>query len=265
MNARDLLFSGWSFNPVVLFTIAAATLAYATLVGRRGRPGLFAGAAAALALALLSPINLLANGVLFTAHMVQHLLLLLIVPALALLCLPSFESARGALDPDGRPRVPAVAILGWILGVGAMWFWHVPSLCNAAASRTAVHSLQTVSLLAMGTAFWWPILSPRAQDRLVPGYGIAYLFSACLACSALGIMLTFTTAEVCSIFSAPLMVTGPWATLRDRVPFATDQQIGGLLMWLPMCLVYAAAIMLELARWMGEERGARVASRKGSA
>lgn len=259
MTPRDFL-SGWNFNPVVVFTIASAIVAYSILVGRRGRPGFFAAALVALALALLSPINLLATGVLFSAHMVQHLLLLLIVPAFALLSLPASHG-----DAPAAPGVPAVAILGWVLGVGAMWFWHAPTLCNAAAVRPAVHAVQTLSLLGMGTAFWWPILSPHSSDRLMPGYGIAYLFSACLACSALGIMLTFTTVEVCSIFSAPLLSPSPWAGLRDSIPFERDQQIGGLLMWLPMCLVYVAAIFLELSRWMGEERPGHLAARKGNA
>lgn len=135
-----------------------------------------------------------------------------------------------------------------------MWFWHVPQLCNAAAGNPTVHTLQTVSLLGVGAAFWWPILAPDRAARLDPGFGVLYLFSACLACTGLGILLTLTPVEVCPIFAAPSSAPAMWVALRERLTATRDQQIGGLLMWMPMCLVYVAAIVMELARWLGEPR-----------
>ncbi len=265
MTNLDLVRHGWNWSPVVLVSLAAAAAAYAGRFGRRGQPGCFIAALALVALALLSPLNLLASGVLFSAHMAQHIILLLLVPALGLLSLPpKFAPAgraavgqmpRNAAErsrQDGIPPGRWAAFFGWGLGVGSMWFWHVPLLCDAAASHAPVHAVQTLSLLGMGTAFWWPILSPRVADRLIPGYGIIYLFTACLACTALGILLTLTTIQVCPIFSAPTAAPAMWANLRDQLTPRRDQQIGGLLMWLPMCLVYVAAIVLELARWLGE-------------
>jgi cytochrome c oxidase assembly factor CtaG len=269
---------------------AVATIAYARLVGRRGRPGLFVAAMVLLAIAFLSPLNLLAQGVLFSAHMAQHIILLLLVPGLVWLSLEHGFPGRGG--PPGRPGFPVLQanaalepgnsgplgdrplphslegsvqkgpILTWFLGVGSMWFWHVPVMCNAAAASTTVHTLQTVSLLGLGAAFWWPILSPTPAARLTPGWGILYLFSACLACTGLGVLLTITPVEVCPIFSAPSSAAPMWVGLRDRLTAVRDQQIGGLLMWMPMCLVYVAAIVLELARWLGaaEERRAAIAN-----
>lgn len=248
MNLWLYLFHGWNANPVVIVALVVAGAAYVLAVGRRGRPAWFVAALALAAGALLSPINLLASGVLFSAHMAQHIMLLLLVPALVLASLPVAPSKA----PASHRRTGALALGGWALGVGSMWFWHVPQLCNAAAGNPTVHAGQTLSLLGMGAVFWWPILGPRTEQRLAPGHGIVYLFSACLACTGLGILLTLSTVDICPIFRAPTTAPAMWTALRDELTPARDQQIGGLLMWMPMCLVYVGAIVLELARWLGQ-------------
>jgi cytochrome c oxidase assembly factor CtaG len=245
MNTATNIFSeGWSWNPAVLFACVAAAAGWWLAFRSRARWGYVAAAIVIIVLTLVSPLNALAAGVLFTAHMTQHILLLLIAPALLLLGLPRDFSLAGF----GRRGVA----LGftWAAGVGSMWLWHAPTLCDAAATNGTVRAVQTLSLLVLGAAFWWPILAPRDSDRLAPAFGIIYLFTACLACTALGIILTFTPVEVCSAFRAP-PATSTWASLREAIGFERDRQIGGLLMWVPMCLVYLSAIFLELARWFG--------------
>lgn len=277
MNILTYVLHGWNWNPFVLLSLAGAAGIYVWQIGGRGKPAYFVAALLLVVIALLSPLNLLATGVLFSAHMAQHIVLLLLVPGLVLLSLPSdWGSRRGAsalqTPMGGRPlrrqeRRPTngVAAAGWLLGVGSMWFWHVPQFCDAAATYAPVHAAQALSLLGMGTAFWWPILSPRPTDRLMPGHGIIYLFTACLACTALGILLTLTTVAVCPIFAAPSTAPAMWIQLRHELTAHRDQQIGGLLMWLPMCLVYVAAIVLELARWHGEPASTVVATGEPSA
>ncbi len=191
-----------------------------------------------LVLALASPIGQLAEGYLFSAHMLQHLLLVLVVPPLALLGL----GARGRPGAAGRLE----ALVAWGLGVGAMWLWHERTLCNAASLSPAVHRLQEVSLLAMGTAFWLPVVS----NRLPPLAGIAYLFTACVACTVLGIYLTFSPVTVCSVFAHPVDRLGVMPLLRGDwgLTPAKDQQVGGLMMWVPACLVYGVGILGLLGR-----------------
>jgi putative membrane protein len=244
MTTRDLLTSCWRADPIALWGCVAATVLY--VVGGCARAGLgaravaFAAGLLVLAIALLSPVGALAEGYLFSAHMLQHLMLVLVVPPLLLL----------GVDPSkgGRERLPAVA--SWGLGVGAMWLWHAPTLCNAASRSAPVHRLQELSLLVMGSAFWWPILAPRIGERLPPLGGVVYLFTACAGCSLLGIAITFSPVEVCSVFAHPVdhlgvmpLVRNGWGLTAER-----DQEIGGLLMWVPACIVYGAAILMVLAR-----------------
>lgn len=243
MNSR-LLLEGWTFSPPVILASAAVAAGWWLAFRRRARWGFFLAALALVLVTLLSPLNALADGVLFSAHMTQHILLLLVAPALLLFSLPR----QFRLRLPGRSALP---LFGWAAGVGSMWFWHVPQFCNAAATSPGVHAFQTISLLAMGTLFWWPILAPAEPNRLLPGLGVAYLFTACLACTALGILLTLTPVEVCPVFRTPLAVGSNWAWLRDQITADRDRQVGGLLMWVPMCSVYVAAIMLELGRWLG--------------
>ena len=122
---------------------------------------LFLAAVAVILLALVSPLSALADGYLFSAHMVQHILLLLIVPALLLLSSPaSFWPYR----ETARPRS---SLAGWLAGVGAMWLWHAPALCNAAVTSRPVHAFKRLAAPAR-RLFWWQVLAPREEERLSP-------------------------------------------------------------------------------------------------
>ncbi|HWB61613.1 MAG TPA: cytochrome c oxidase assembly protein, partial [Chthoniobacteraceae bacterium] len=205
-----------------------------------------AAAVIAAFFALLSPVDMLAQGYLFSAHMIQHTLLLLVVPALLIFALP----------PGLRLPRPLAAVLKhpfacWMAGMGSMYLWHIPALCDAAAVYRPVFAIETVSLLALGMAFWWPILAPAERSRLSPPGAIIYLFGTCMACSALGIIVTFSPVSVCPVFVNPTdklgllhTIRGDWGITSDK-----DQKIGGLMMWVPLCFVYLGAIFWQIARW----------------
>lgn len=255
MTTGHLLLA-WTWRPAVVGILAAVVATHLAWVRlRRPRRTLaLLGAVAMVALALLSPIDALSRGTLFSAHMLQHMLLVLGAPPLALLACPR-TTGRPHLGPPRRP--PAFGC--WALGVGAMWLWHVPALCDAAAASAAVHALQTLSLLAMGAAYWWPIVGPRLDQRLQELPAIAYLFTACLACTLLGVSLAFAPVEVCSVYAHPADPMHALALLRGRwgLTPAVDQQLGGLLMWVPGCTVYAGSILAMLARYHGAAARAR--------
>jgi putative membrane protein len=241
------LLSIWELDPFALVVVVAGILAYAVAArGTSRRVWPFVLAVAVFVLALASPIGVLARGYLFSAHMLQHILLVLVVPPLVLLALPVRATDSPQSTHVARFFVP------WLLGVGAMWFWHAPTLCDAASRSLMVQRLQTVSLVGMGSAFWWPIVGPRLAQRLSPFGAIVYLFTACAACTVLGILVTFSPVEVCSVYAQPVDRLGVLPLLRDRwglTPKA-DQEVGGLLMWVPGCVVYAASILAMYGRYI---------------
>lgn len=207
-----------------------------------------------LVLSLVSPLDTLAHGYLFSAHMLQHIFLLLIIPLLFLLGIPS----ASAEDLFLRPRAAAVErilrrpVIAWLSGVGAMWVWHIPVLYEAALKNESLHVIQQLSLLLAGVIFWWPIFSPLMKSRIDPLVSVLYLFSACVGCTILGIVITFAPAGLYAAAHPHIVDTGGLAALVRSgwgISQGTDQQIGGLLMWVPCCLLYISIIMAALARW----------------
>jgi cytochrome c oxidase assembly factor CtaG len=237
----------WTLDPIA---IVIALVAMVMLVSRRvARPALFAGSLVAVILALVSPLAFLARGVFFSAHMAQHLLLVLVAPPLLLASLA--HEAPGETHEGFSLRTVST----WALGVSAMWLWHAPTLCNAASQSALAFHVQSISLLAMGAAFFWPIFGTRASHRLPVFGALAYLFTACAACTILGVGITFSPVEVCSVFARPSAIREAW-----NVSTKADQECGGLLMWVPGCLVYASCIVFMYGRYaraesMTKERG----------
>jgi len=246
MTTQQFLSSAWTWNPAVLVFSGIALAAYVWAFGLNRRIMYLLLGLGVFVLTLVSPVNALSDGYLFSAHMLQHILLLLIVPALFLMSLPRCVSLGSRSSPLANPLV------GWFAGVNAMWLWHARPLCNAAVSSHFVGALQISSLLLLGGIFWRQILAPREEERISPPGAVLYLFSACVACSILGILITFSPVSVCPIYAQPPadrlgvlnLIQSNWGITPDK-----DQQIGGLLMWVPMCLVYLAAIIAQLARW----------------
>jgi cytochrome c oxidase assembly factor CtaG len=253
MTTRALLLHAWTWRPAVAAIIAAALGAHAARwrFAYPWRSLALLAASTAVVLALASPIDGLARGTLFSAHMLQHMLLALVAPPLALLALPAEASTPRATGGAAVRRTPAV--VPWAMGVGAMWLWHAPTLCNAAATSGTVRALQNVSLPILGAAFWWPILGPRFERRLPDMAAVIYLFTACVACTILGIAITLSPVAVCAAYghaADPLgalpLVRGQWGLTP-----VVDQQLGGLLMWVPGCTLYAWAILAIVARFYG--------------
>lgn len=252
MTTSELFVSAWDPGILVPLVCVCAFGAYALLLRGRHqvrRVCFFAVAVALFFIALASPIGVLARGILFSAHMLQHLILVLAVPPLLLMGLPpkAGTSAR---------KVESTTITGsWLAGIGAMWIWHARTLCNAAATIPWVQAFQTGSLIVMGLAFWRPILAARQADRLPPLVAMLYLFAACVGCTILGIIVTLSPVEVCTAYLHPADTLGVLPLLRDGwgLTCKADQEIGGLLMWVPACLVYASAILAALGRYYAEE------------
>jgi cytochrome c oxidase assembly factor CtaG len=253
MTNLQILTELWNWRSPAWWMVLIASAAYAAVARRRGvsprQIVLFAISAAAFLIALASPLAALASRYLFSAHMAQHLLLLLIVPLCAMLALPT--STKPLADARARGLSQSAAAIGWFAGVGIMWFWHIPTFCDASMSSAGVFDVQTVSLVAAGTAFWRPVFSPIFACRLQPHVAAGYLFAGCAGCSLLGIYLTFSPVSVCPLYEAPPGTGQLLSVLRDQwgLTHHVDQQIGGLLMWVPACMVYLGAILATLGSW----------------
>jgi len=267
MNTWTLLTTAWTLQPSVLAGCGGLFAAYSAAcmglarptrgeVASPGRAAAFLAGALILLLALVSPLDTLGDRYLFSAHMAQHLLLVLVVPPLLLLGLPPWLVARLL---RWAPAAAAERVLGWpavawALGVGTLWLWHAPALYNAALANETVHVGQHLTFLVAATVFWWPTIAPSGGRRLAALPAMVYLFSAGAANSVLGIVLTFAPPGLYPLYLNPPDPLGLLPLLRQGWGLAptADQQAGGLLMWVAGTPVYLGAILATLVRWFGE-------------
>ncbi len=257
MTLAQLLTSTWNPDPSVLLGCLALLAAYAHVARlRSARGALFVSGLLLLLIALVSPLDTLGDRYLFSAHMLQHLLLVLAVPPLLLLGLPSriFERllhwapARRAERILGRPA-PA-----WLIGTGTLWVWHLPRFYDAALAHEGIHIVQHLTFLVAATIFWWPVVAPAPLRRLGSLGAVPYLLASSLASSVLGIILTFAPAGFYPAYVHPIDPLGIMRFVRHEwdLTAQADQQLGGLLMWTLSSPVYLAALIAAVARWYSE-------------
>jgi putative membrane protein len=258
MTASEFLMTGWDWEPSILAGCAALIAAYFAATRRRteARSVYFVGGVLLLLLDLVSPIDVLGDQYLFSAHILQHFLLALVIPPLLLMGLPRWiaEAALRRSFFAGLERAVARPPVSWLLGVGAMIAWHVPMFFNAALASDGLHIFQHLSFLLTGTIFWWPVVGPLEDRRLPALPAISYLFSACVACSLLGAVLAFAQPGLYPAYLHPEDRLGILPLLRGSwgLDPKSDQQLGGMLMWIPGCFVYLSGILGTVARWYAD-------------
>lgn len=254
MSALQVFINYWHWD-IPGIVIAAGLTAfhfYANGFRLTHKSYLFLNGIILLLIATCSPLDYLSHYYLFSAHMAQHITLLLIIPPVLLsgsegeyfqrlFEKPGFRSSADILL---RP-VPA-----WLLGVGVMWIWHVPELHNSMIHSPVMHFLNLITLLAAGLIFIWPVFAPVEFRKLQSLQSAFYLFTACVGCTVLGIMITFAPAGLYSNYMAGSDI-GLANTIRTRwgITGAVDQQAGGLIMWVPACFIYIVNIMIILLKW----------------
>jgi putative membrane protein len=207
----------------------------------------FGGGLVALVLTLESPLDALA-GALFSAHMVQHLVLLLIAAPLLVLGAP-LAPFVWALTPPARRRVGRLRALraiatmpaALVLHSLAVWAWHLPSLYDAAIECPPMHVLEHVSFLVTAVLFWWALLG---SGRVGYGSGVLYVFAIGLQTTLLGALLTFASAPW---YTAHLATTAAWGLSP-----LDDQQVAGLIMWIPGGVVYLLSALALFGAWLKE-------------
>src|SRR4051794_5869571 len=164
----------------------------------------FVASLVVILVALVSPLDGLGEDYLFSAHMVQHLLLGDLAPLLLLLALSRvimrpltrrLQTVERALGPLAHP---ASALILWL---SLVYFWHFPAMYNAALEHPQVHALQHVSFFTAGLLVWWPLIQPvPMRNRLTGMWTFGYIGAAKLGLASLGLYLTWTSAVTYSYY-----------------------------------------------------------------
>jgi putative membrane protein len=233
---------------------------------RRSEAWAFAGGWLALFVALVSPLHPWGE-VLFSAHMTQHEVLMLVAAPLLVLGRP-LVPFMWALPAHWRSRVGALGkqrsvqtvwrfvtnpLAAWAIHAVALWIWHTPALFQSTLTSDLVHTLQHLSFLGSALLFWWALVHGR---RGLMGYGAAvlYMFTTSVHSGVLGALITFARVVW---YPAYANSTASWGLTPLE-----DQQLGGLIMWVPAGLVYIVAGLALMVGWMRESER-RVARREG--
>jgi putative membrane protein len=252
------LWSSWRPDPLIVAALLLAAVLYRQgLVNLRPRPRprrtvAFAGGLLAVAVALASPLDG-AAGSLFAAHMLQHLVLMMVAAPLLVIGDPVLVMGA-ALPASGRRRLRRLAtrrparrvvavgrhpVVVWALSAVVLWAWHLPSLYDAAVRNDALHAVEHATLLGSAALLWAAVLGRRP---LPAPAAVGLLFATMLQSSALGAVLTFAGSPLYAVHEA---TTAAWG----QTPLE-DQQLAGALMWIPPGIVYLVVMAGLLVRWL---------------
>lgn len=196
-----------------------------------------------LAVALVPPLDTWSEHW-FSAHMMQHQLMMVVAAPLLVLGKPLGVWLWG-LPSEMRPRLtqalrrPAILSVwrwlgrplpAWMLHAVAIWGWHIPAFFDAALENNAIHIAQHLSFLVTALFFWWAVF-----DRASRGHAVISLFTTMMHTGALGALLTFSSAALYPAYVA--------RALSHGLTPLEDQQLGGLIMWIPAGTAYLGAAL----------------------
>ncbi|MBW8908958.1 MAG: cytochrome c oxidase assembly protein [Mesorhizobium sp.] len=267
--------AGWTLALPITLPLAATVSLYiagAIRLWRRSGRGrsllsrqalLFIAGWAVLAFALVSPLHALGEGV-FAAHMIEHELLMAVAAPLLVASRPTAAMMwalparlRQTFAAAGHADVLQVIwtfisrpVVATVLHGAAIWVWHVPALFEAALQQGALHYAQHASFLGTGLLFWWVLLPRRGREH-DSGNAVMHLFFTSLHTGLLGALLVVSPR-----LWYPENAIG--SKLWGLSPLE-DQQLAGLMMWIPAGLIYGGAALLLAALWI-RSSGRRQAS-----
>jgi len=248
----------WSFEPIILLALASYGGVYwwRFRAARREADGRGAGAAQAiafgaallvLAAALLSPVAALGEERLFSMHMVQHVLLGDIAPALALLGLsrvimrPATRRLMAIERRLGALAHPLVFLGAWL---ALIYVWHIPALYDAAATNDVLHVLEHGSFFAAGVLFWWPLIQPVPMRRGLTGlWPFAYIAGGKALLGGLGVLLTWSGTAIYDHYAEAPRTWGLSAV--------EDQNLGGAIMMAEQSIVLVIAFAVLFVAMLG--------------
>jgi putative membrane protein len=283
MDPTFIIRLSWAWRPEIILTLGLAATVHLTgrqRLKRKGSAGLtkpwrsisYLSGLAILWIALMSPIDVLSDQF-FYMHMIQHLLLVMIAPPLLLIAnpmpimlwgLPSslrLEIGRG-LRPGSRFRqvVRSVTTPGlvWLYFVAVLVGWHDPRLYDLTLKSALVHDLEHLSFLGTAVLFWWHVIgcAPHIHRRLSQGVRIGYALSMVPANALTGIAI--------ALASEPLYEHYTTVPRLGEMTALQDQELGGVIMWIPGSMMYIIAALILIARAMRTESNEEAASGSAS-
>ena len=245
---NELLQIGWIWYPSVVIGFSLWTLLYAWANRGRHTPlmqqvAFHLGTLAGL-IALVSPLDELGDEYLFSAHMVQHLLLMFVTAPLWLIGTSGWL-VDGIIPKrlDGLVKRLASPMSAFVAFVGVMWFWHIPAVYEMAQESEAIHIFEHLTFIGSALIGWWPVAGADVSriPKPVPPIRMLYLFLLAIPCTGLAAILTLAHTPL-----YPFYVTAPHIFGLDALQ---DQHLGGLLMWLPTHMFLLLAISITFFKW----------------
>jgi putative membrane protein len=250
--------SWWIVEPGITIGLVSLALLYLLAVGplrrrlggpaqmERGHTAYFLSAIVLMFVSLQGPLHELSDYYSFSAHMLQHLLVTLIMPPLLLKGIPAW-----LIDPVLQvPYVFPVArfitspFIAFALFNVVFALWHVPAFYQMALGQPAVHSVEHILFMSTAILTWWPIYSPsRLLPQLNDPLQMLYLFAQSLIPTVLGAIITFANIVLYPYYAAAPRVIG--------LSPLDDQQAAGLLMWLGGATIVLLVLTHRFFRWMG--------------
>lgn len=262
-SAWDRLIGGLVLLTGMLYAIGLVRLRHTHLVSS-WPPIAFGAGWLTLVIALLSPIDRW-NALLFSVHMTQHELLMLVAAPLLVMS-RAMVLMLWALPRRARRIVSDWLITSavsrswralsgpftvWLIHGLVLWAWHIPVLYEAALRSEAIHALQHASFFVTAALFWWALIYGR-YGRMGYGLSVVYVFTTALHSGLLGALITFATHVWYPSYEESRALSGLTAL--------EDQQIGGLVMWVPAGIVLMLVALALFSAWLGEvERRVRSA------
>jgi cytochrome c oxidase assembly factor CtaG len=258
----------WRWEPGVLLSLIFAAWLYmrgVQTIWRRAGSGrgiyrwqviAFGSGLIALFIALISPLNAFGTAI-FSAHMLQHLILILVAAPLLVLGAPLVPFMWALPRPERRKiarwwRQAKVVRAGWhsltqplfvwFLHTITLWLWHLPALYQAALEQPSIHELEHISFLGTALLFWWVLIQPTGRRRLGYGASLLYVFTTALQSGALGALLTFARTPLYPIYTSS---AAAW-----NLTILEDQQLAGVIMWVPAGVIYLGAALVLLSQWL---------------